>query len=209
MGVKYVRLKYYRFYGFQFPNLFQTQGLTHLVEQKGCIYPDLIRVFYHNLRYHDDIVTSEVKGVSIILDDNIWTNVAKLTIWDDAVKVHLDIPNFNRLLAYQSFLRNPQQQSNQRQLLVEIRETTLRQMGFVARGNVFLYKDEENQSDEDDDEDAHMAEPVREAAPSTDGTSSIPTSSTFSMEEYFVNLSKQMEDMSLAHQARFDEIIEM
>lgn len=54
-----------------------------------------------------------------------------------------------------------------------------------------------------------MAEPVREDAPSTVSPSSIPASSTFSMEEYFANLSKQMEDMSLAHQARFDGIIVM
>ncbi|KOM26486.1 hypothetical protein LR48_Vigan277s000600 [Vigna angularis] len=61
----------------------------------------------------------------------------------------------------------------------EILETTLRQMGFVERGNVFLHKDEENQSDEDDGEDAHMAEVVRKAAPSIVGPSSIPASSTF------------------------------
>ncbi|KOM57566.1 hypothetical protein LR48_Vigan11g059900 [Vigna angularis] len=82
-------------------------------------------------------------------------------------------------------------------------------MGFVARGNVFLHSDEENQSDEDDDEDAHMAEPVREVAPSITGSFTIPSSSSFSKEEYFANLSKQMEDMSLANQARFDELVEM
>ncbi|KOM28240.1 hypothetical protein LR48_Vigan511s006300 [Vigna angularis] len=78
-------------------------------------------------------------------------------------------------------------------------------MGFVAWGNVFLHKEEENQSDED----VHMAEPVREASPSTAGPSSILASSTFLMDEYFANISKQMKDMSLAHQASFDEIIEM
>lgn len=29
------------------------------------------------------------------------------------------------------------------------------------------------------------------------------------MEEYFVNLSKQLKDMSLAHQVKFDELIKM
>ncbi|KOM49520.1 hypothetical protein LR48_Vigan08g034700 [Vigna angularis] len=218
MGVKYVRLEYYKFYGFQFPNLFANQGLTNLVEQKEFM----------------------------------------LTIWDDAVKIHLGVPKFNRLLAFQSFFRNPQQQLNRQQLLVggfkveermihylkiwilcsratnhaqyskqdllliygehtqaiqligtKIGETTLRQMGFVAHGNVFLHKDEENQEDEDDDVDAHMAEPIREVAPFAAGPSTIPSSSSFSMEEYFANLSKQMEDMSLVHQVRFDELMEM
>lgn len=71
MSVKYDRLGYYRFYGFQFASLFKAQGLTNLVEQNGCIYPYLIRVFYHNLRYRDDIVTTKVKEVRIILDDDI------------------------------------------------------------------------------------------------------------------------------------------
>ncbi|KOM43597.1 hypothetical protein LR48_Vigan05g120200 [Vigna angularis] len=47
----------------------------------------------------------------------------------------------------------------------KIGETTLRQMSFVAHGNVFLHKDEENQEDEDDDIDAHITEPVSEADP--------------------------------------------
>ncbi|KOM31588.1 hypothetical protein LR48_Vigan01g114300 [Vigna angularis] len=118
MVVKFIRLDFYRFYGFQFPDLFRAQGLTHLVEQKGCIYPDLIRVFYFNLCYRDGIITTKVKGVPIILDDDVWTNVAQLTLWDDAVKVHLGIPDFNRLLAFQSFLRHPEHQINRQQLLV-------------------------------------------------------------------------------------------
>ncbi|KOM25190.1 hypothetical protein LR48_Vigan53s000500 [Vigna angularis] len=81
-------------------DLFGAQGLTHLVEQKGSIYPDLICVFYFNVRYRDIIITTEVKGVPIILDDDVWTNVAQLTIWDDVVIVHLGVLDFNRLLAF-------------------------------------------------------------------------------------------------------------
>ncbi|KOM55374.1 hypothetical protein LR48_Vigan10g126600 [Vigna angularis] len=50
------------------------------------------------------IITTKVKGVPIILDDDIWTNVAQLTIWDDAVKVHLGVldnkPTQDLLLSY-------------------------------------------------------------------------------------------------------------
>ncbi|KOM29511.1 hypothetical protein LR48_Vigan715s000100 [Vigna angularis] len=118
IAVKYIRLDFFRFYGFQFPDLFAVQGLTNLVEQKGCIYPDLIRVFYFNLRYRDGIISTKVKGVCIILDDDVWTNVAQLTIWDDAIKVHLGLQDFNRLMTFQSFLRHPEQQTNRRQFLV-------------------------------------------------------------------------------------------
>ncbi|BAU03752.1 hypothetical protein VIGAN_UM171700, partial [Vigna angularis var. angularis] len=118
MAVKYIRLDFFGFYGFQFPALFNDQGLSNLVEQNGCIYPDLIRVFYFNLRYRDGIISTKVKGVPIILDDDVWTNVAHLPIWDDAVKVHLGLQDFDRLLTFQSFLRHPEQQTNRRQLLV-------------------------------------------------------------------------------------------
>ncbi|KOM34803.1 hypothetical protein LR48_Vigan02g095300 [Vigna angularis] len=91
----------------------------------------------------------------------------------------------------------------------EIGETTFRQMAFVARGRVIIHKDDDHQADEDDDMDAHMAEPVEAVAPSEAGPSTMPSSSSLSMEEYFANLSKQLEDMILAHQAHFDELIEM
>ncbi|KOM34552.1 hypothetical protein LR48_Vigan02g070200 [Vigna angularis] len=305
MAVKYIRLDFFRFYGFLFLDVFAVQGLTNLVEQKGCIYPDLIRVFYFNLRYRDGIISTKVKGVRIILDDNVWTNVAQLTIWDDAVKVHLGLQDFNRLMTFQSFLRHPEQQTNRRQLLVggfkveermihylivwilrpratnhaqcseqdllllygilnhihidwpalivdtmvkgkkshsyqfpyallisrileykgvnvegelvqaiqivgsEIGDTTFRQMGFITRGRVLIHKDDDHpDEDEDDDIDTHMAEPVSVAAPSDAGPSTMPSSSSLSMEEHFARLSKQLEDMSLAQRTHFEEIYE-
>ncbi|KOM49331.1 hypothetical protein LR48_Vigan08g015800 [Vigna angularis] len=82
-------------------------------------------------------------------------------------------------------------------------------MGFVSRGCVLVHKDEDNQDEEDDDMDAQMAEPVGVATPSEARPFTMPSSSSLTMEEYFANLSKQMEDMNLSHQARFDQIIEM
>ncbi|KOM55440.1 hypothetical protein LR48_Vigan10g133200 [Vigna angularis] len=274
MAVKYIRLDFFRFYGFQFPDLFAVQGLTNLVEQKGCIYPDLIRVFYFNLRYRDGIISTKVKGVRIILDDDVWTNIAQLTIWDDAVKVHLGLQDFNRLMTFQSFLRHPEQQTNRRQLLVggstsfiwdpkshidwialiadtmvkgkkshsyqfpyallisrileykgvnvegelvqaiqavgsEIGDTTFRQMGFITRGRVLIHKDDVHPDEDENDEiDTHMAEPVSAAAPSDAGPSTMPSSSSLSMEEHFARLSKQLEDMSLAQRTHFEKIYE-
>ncbi|KOM25054.1 hypothetical protein LR48_Vigan46s001600 [Vigna angularis] len=180
------------------------------------------RVFYFNLRYRDGIISTKVKGVHIILDDDVWTNVAQLPIWDDAVKVHLGLQDFDRLMTFQSFLRRPEQQTNRRQLLVggelvqaiqvvgsEIDDTTFRQMGFITRGRVLIHKDDDHpDEDEDDDIDTHMAEPVNAAAPSDAGPSTMPSSSSLSMEEHFARLSKQLEDMSLAQRTHFEEIYE-
>ncbi|KOM37865.1 hypothetical protein LR48_Vigan03g124700 [Vigna angularis] len=118
MAVKFIRLDFFRFYGFQFPNTFAEQGLTHLLEQKGGIYPDLIRVFYFNLRYRDGIISTKVKGVRIILDDDVWTDVAQLPIWDDVVKVHLGLEDFNRMMTFQSFLATNHVQCSEQDLLL-------------------------------------------------------------------------------------------
>ncbi|KOM43009.1 hypothetical protein LR48_Vigan05g061300 [Vigna angularis] len=38
----------------------------------GDCYPDLVQVFYHNLKVVDGVICSRVKGVNIKIDDEIW-----------------------------------------------------------------------------------------------------------------------------------------
>ncbi|KOM37491.1 hypothetical protein LR48_Vigan03g087300 [Vigna angularis] len=91
----------------------------------------------------------------------------------------------------------------------EIGDTTFRQMGFITRGRILIHKDDDHpDADEDDDIDTHMAEPVNVAAPSNAGPSTMPSSSSLSMEEHFARLCKQLEDMSLAQRTHFEEIYE-
>ncbi|KOM48283.1 hypothetical protein LR48_Vigan07g198700 [Vigna angularis] len=198
MAAKFIRLDFYRFCGFQFPDLFGAQGLTHLVEQKCCIYPDLIRVFYFNVKYRDGIFTTKPSNpFSDILNNK---SIAINSWW-----------GASRILEHKGVSVVGEHTQAIQSIGTEIGETTFRQMGFVACGCVILHKDDENQEAEDDDMDAHMTKPVGVAAPSEVVPSTMPASSSLSlsMEEYFANLSKQLEDMSLAHQARFDELIEM
>ncbi|KOM52580.1 hypothetical protein LR48_Vigan09g123900 [Vigna angularis] len=115
----------------------------------------------------------------------------------------------SRILEYKGVRMEGELTQTIQAISTEIRETTFRQIGFVAHGRVIIHKDDDHQDDEDDDMDAHKAEPVGVAAPSEAGPSIMPSSSSLSMEEHFANLSKQLEDMSLAHQAHFDELIEM
>ncbi|KOM50166.1 hypothetical protein LR48_Vigan08g099300 [Vigna angularis] len=215
MAVKFIRLNFYRFYGFQFPYLFGAHGITHLVEQKGCIYPDLIRVFYFNLKYRDGIVTKKDLLLLYGILNNIHIDWPAL-IFDTMVKAkkyhayHLPYALLiSRIIEYKGFRIEGELTEPIQAIGTEIGETTFRQMGFVVRGRVIIHKDDDHQDDEDDDMDAHMRKPVGVAAPSEVGPSTMPSSSSLSMEEYFANLSKQLENMSLAHQARFDELIEM
>ena len=45
---------------------------------KGNIYPDLIRVFYTNLKFEGNNVVSHVKGVDMEITYDVWNAVAGL-----------------------------------------------------------------------------------------------------------------------------------
>ncbi|WVZ18574.1 hypothetical protein V8G54_005896 [Vigna mungo] len=91
--------------GLQLPNLLENQGLQHLIELKAAYYPDLVCIFYFNFKVRDDVAYTK-------------ENVAHLPIREEVVKVHIGVEGFNRILAYRSFLKNPQQHIEQKQLLV-------------------------------------------------------------------------------------------
>ncbi|KOM51988.1 hypothetical protein LR48_Vigan09g064700 [Vigna angularis] len=231
MAVKYIRLDFFRFHGFQFPDLFAVQGLTNLVEQKGCIYPDLIRVFYFNLRYRDGIISTKVKGVRIILDDDVWTNVAQLTIRDDAdllllygILKHIHI-DWSTLIA-NTMVKAKKSHSyqfpyallisrileykgvNVEGELVQAIQVVGSEIGDTTFRQIGFITRGRVLIHKDDDIDTDMAESVNAAAPSDAGPSTMSSSSLLSMEEHFARLSKQLEDMSLAQRTHFEEIYE-
>ncbi|KOM45499.1 hypothetical protein LR48_Vigan06g080500 [Vigna angularis] len=116
---KFVDLNWFTANQFQFSGQLVEQGVQHFLQLQGRYYPDLVRVFYYNLKVHNGIVYTHVKGVDIVLDHDIWTNVAQLQILENTMNVPNDFGDFNKILAYRSFMRNPQQPlPNRRYLLV-------------------------------------------------------------------------------------------
>jgi len=84
---------------------------------QGVYYPDLVHVFHYNLKFRGNIGYTKVKGVEIILDDDIWTNVALIPPFADRTSIfstHID--GFNRILTYQSLLRQPNLHINKKLL---------------------------------------------------------------------------------------------
>ncbi|KOM34797.1 hypothetical protein LR48_Vigan02g094700 [Vigna angularis] len=75
---KYLNLQLFKKEGFLFKEWIAYQGLTNFVQMKEDCYPDLIEVFYTNLRVVNGVIHSRVKGVNIIIDDNVWSNIARL-----------------------------------------------------------------------------------------------------------------------------------
>ena len=58
--------------------LLKDQSLRKFLEMKGNIYPDLIRVFYTNLKFEGNNLVSHVKGVDMEITYDVWTAVAGL-----------------------------------------------------------------------------------------------------------------------------------
>lgn len=64
--------------GFMFPDWLERQGLSIFVQMKGYWYPELVKVFYHNLRVVQDNICSRAKGVDIHIDDFMWNIITSL-----------------------------------------------------------------------------------------------------------------------------------
>ncbi|KOM50180.1 hypothetical protein LR48_Vigan08g100700 [Vigna angularis] len=60
--------------------------VINLVQMKGDCYPDLVEVFYPNLRVLNEVIHSRVKGVNIAINDDVWLLVVGLKAkgyWND------------------------------------------------------------------------------------------------------------------------------
>jgi len=94
---------------------------------QGTYYPDLVRAFYYNYKFRDGVVLTKVKGVDIILNDDIWENVAQFPIHDGTSPIlTVGIEGFNRIFAYRSFLRRPAQEIGMPQEKVKLSTTKIR-----------------------------------------------------------------------------------
>jgi len=48
------------------------------VRLSGNVYPDLVKVFLTNLWYEEDAIYSQVKGVDMCINNEVWLTVAGL-----------------------------------------------------------------------------------------------------------------------------------
>ena len=92
--------------------LLKEQLLKRFLEMKGNIYPDLIRVFYTNLKFEGNNLVSHVKGVDMEITHDVWAAViglkyARLRINKGNIVV---VENFNKVQYYRRCLKNPQTQ---------------------------------------------------------------------------------------------------
>jgi len=75
---------------------------------KGNIYPDLIRVFYTNLKFEGNNLVSHVKGVDMEITHEVWAAVVGLKYSGLRInKGNLGVvEDFNKNQYYKSYLKN-------------------------------------------------------------------------------------------------------
>ena len=73
-------MQFYRSKGFAFPKLLSYQGLHYFVQMKGAIYIDLVKAFYANAHVEYGLLVSKVKGIHIILDNDVWSSIARFRL---------------------------------------------------------------------------------------------------------------------------------
>jgi len=79
---------------------------------KGNIYPDLIRVFYTNVKFNGNNLVSDVKGVDMEITHEVWTVVTSLKYVGLRInKRNIGVvEDFNKIQYYKICLKNPQAQ---------------------------------------------------------------------------------------------------
>jgi len=76
---KVLRLSWLRAEGFE--SLFQQlkhQKLKTFLELLGSIYPDLVKVFFTNLEFKNDVLLSNIKGIQMEINKRAWKDVVGL-----------------------------------------------------------------------------------------------------------------------------------
>jgi len=89
--------------------LLKEQRLKRFLDLSGNIYPDLVKVFYTNLQFNGDTLNSHVKGVDIVITNDVWTTITGLKYSGLRInKGNLGvIEEFNKMQFYKNCLKNP------------------------------------------------------------------------------------------------------
>ncbi|KOM55907.1 hypothetical protein LR48_Vigan10g179900 [Vigna angularis] len=156
---KYLDLQLFKNEGLLFQEWIAYQGLTNFVQMKGHCYPDLVKVFYTNLRVVNGVIHLRVKGLHITIDDNVWSDIAGLKA--EGLDSHIRDSESNKFLTkraiYINCLRYPGRSE-------EIGIPSLSSIGLKKTVNEWFFIDEQtigspptldqDHTEDSDDEDS-------------------------------------------------------
>jgi len=90
-------------------SLLKEQRLKRFLELTRNIYPDLVKVFYTNLQFKGDSLVSHVKGVEMVITNDVWTDVAGLKF--SGLRINRGnlriVEEFKSMQFYKGCLKNP------------------------------------------------------------------------------------------------------
>ena len=89
-------------------DMLKFQKLDKFFKLTGNTYPDLVKVFLTNMWYDEDNLYSQVKGIDMATNEEVWLSVTGLRN-DGAVVSRgntTELGNFNKVHFYKSCLRN-------------------------------------------------------------------------------------------------------
>jgi len=75
---KYLDIDFFNDETFDCYQVFQNSGLVDFMSLKLSYYLELVKVFYSNLKIQDGIISSEVDGISMIIDQSLFFSLTKL-----------------------------------------------------------------------------------------------------------------------------------
>ncbi|QCD83003.1 hypothetical protein DEO72_LG2g3345 [Vigna unguiculata] len=192
---------------------------------RGTYYPDLVRAFYFNYKFRDGVGFTKVKGVDIILDDDIWENVAQFPIHDatspiitagiegiilDTMLKANRLPQYplpyslliSRICEYKG-VNVSDEQSHNTTKANKIAENSLKQMKFIPFGNTYIHKDDMPSSDNEEEENPPTA-PIPPIDTNIGSSSGVGGSS--SSLDHILNLNQRLEEFFLLSTHRHEEV---
>jgi len=89
-------------------SVLKEQKLKRFMELRGNIYPDLVKVFYTNLSFDGDSLVSHVKGVDMIITNEVWSVVIGLNSYGLRInRGNLGVvEDLNKIQFYKGCLKN-------------------------------------------------------------------------------------------------------
>jgi len=94
-------------------DMLKFQKLYRFLKLTGNTYPDLVKVFLTNMWHNEENLYSQVKGIDIAINEEVWLSVTGLK--NDGATVSRgntsELGNFNKVHFYKSCLRNQESAS--------------------------------------------------------------------------------------------------
>ena len=79
---KYLHLEFFDEETFDCYQVFQNYGLIDFMSLKLSYFPELVKVFYNNLKIQDGILYSEVQNILVVIDQSLFFSLTQFAPFD-------------------------------------------------------------------------------------------------------------------------------